>query len=233
MGLELLERRAEARRRAEESEQESALLGDDGDDDGGEGDEDGKIDDPSSSSSSLSILGEAAWFDLLPPSIPLPTTTFTAAELRAAALSPAALEFCRAFGRGVRAAAEGPLRRRLEAAGARAGDPSPALVWATSAVQSRTFVLELPGGKVGGKGGRKTAAAATKVRRVLPPGMDLANHDAAAPTAEARVRHSPSAVQGVGAVEEVVAPRFRGGGGDGGGAGESVIELVAGAGGIR
>ena len=45
------------------------------------------------------------------------------------------------------------------------------------------------------------------------------------------MRHSPSAVQGLGAVEEVVAPRFRGG--EGGGGGESVIELVAGAEGIR
>ena len=237
MGLELLERRAAARQKAEEREQERALLGSDDDDDDGiddDGDDriggtDGGGGTGGQEEGTLAALGEAAWFDLLPASIPLPTTTFTLPELRAAALSPAALDFCRAFGRGVRASAEGPLRRRLEdRCGARAGDPSPALVWATSAVQSRTFVLELPSsGGGGGGGGERTAT--TRVRRVLPPGIDFANHDAAAPTAEARVRHSPAAVQGLGAVEEVVAPRFR----DGNGAGESVIELVAGAEGIR
>jgi len=231
MALELLERRAEARKKAAERELESALLfggdGDGGGGGGGGGQGTGSDSSSSSSSSLAALLGESAWFDLLPPSIPLPTTTFTASELRAAALSPAALEYCRGFARGVRAAAEGPLRRRLEErAGARQGDPSPALVWATSAVQSRTFVLSLPGG--GGGGG------SAGVRRVLPPGIDFANHDAAAPTAEARVRHSPGAVQGQRAVEEVVDPKFGWGGGGGGGAGgESVIELVAGAEGIR
>ena len=219
MGLELLERRSEARKRAEESERESALLfgGEDGAD-GGIGDGVDGAADGSGIGRDLPSLGEAAWFDLLPASIPLPTTTFTASELRAAALSPSALEFCRTFARGVRAAAEGPLRRRLEEkCGARAGDPSGALVWATSAVQSRTFVLSLPG-----------VGREERVRRVLPPGIDFANHDSLSPTAEARVRHSPGAVQGRDAVEEVVDPRFSGNGG-----GESVIELVAGAEGIR
>ena len=220
MGLELLERRARARKKAEDAERERALLGGGGDDESGGDESDG--DESEEEEEDLKALGEASYFDLLPRSIPLPTTTFTALELRAAALSPAALDFCRTFARGVRASAEGPLRRRLEEkAGARSSDPSPVLVWATSAVQSRTFVLSLPerGGGLG----------AARVRRVLPPGIDFANHDPFSPTAEARVRHSPGAVQGKEAVEEVVDPRFI----SKGGSGESVIELVAGASGIR
>lgn len=128
----------------------------------------------------------AAWFSLLPRRVDLPTTTFTPDELSAACLPPGQADAARRVARSLRAAAEGPLLDRLKAAGAARGDPAGLLLWAAGAAQSRAFV-----------DGRL---------RLVAPGIDLANHDGEAPTAAVRVVHSPGAVQGRAAAEEVAPP---------------------------
>jgi hypothetical protein len=148
--------------------------------------------------------GEAAWFDMLPATVALPTAGFAGDELEAARLPPAATAFCRAFLSVLRAAADGPLAPALTAAGVRATDRASPLVWGAALAQSRTFVVDARG------------------TRVLAPGIDFANH-AAAPTAAVRVTHSPHAAQGAAAAEEVAPPAP---------VGESTICLVAGAAGV-
>ena len=149
--------------------------------------------------------GEAAWFDLLPDEVMLPTTVFTGDELEAARLAPGGTEWCRTFSRVLRAAAEGPLAPSLAAAGVRTSDLAGPLVAAASLAQSRSFVVDNNG------------------TRVVAPGIDLSNH-APRPTAAVRITHAPNASQGAVAAAEVAPPAP---------VGESVMVLVAGENGVK